>query len=578
MQSLNPTAAYRRELKTTVRPYIGGLVATAVIVGTLVGTILYVAFSSGGSSDLKQGMVNVSLIAIFPTIIGVRLAHQNFISDHRATVLAMKNLGVSNGFFQRHFLLQALALAGVASVSAVVLGRVILRPFLNLLFLGMGKELPDVWGAPLPVLGTALIVLGLIYLAGVGTIRLDRVVGQASIAGASNAAVKKAGKIAGIVVAALNITCGVWLIAAGGSSMAVAVMVLTTPVLAAVMAGPLSRFASRAISSVLSRTVGWTAPAVGIRSIAATGTLSRAGLAAALVAIPLAGFSWAISSLDAGAYYTTQNVSEAPVIVTGDARLLAPGDAEKVCAQIGDSCHGVVYWQPSDITYSGSESASHEVANDYTIAGSNFQAIDEFLSGAEAPAKEDPFHLDYMQLSAAVSENPPVDPDWALVVTDSSAQAPEGYSVMPAKKWAEGSGKDTQLFYGPSGDGTAGFIPLAAYTLLAICVILVVATIGKRSSLQRFFSPLHLLGKTRSGIQATAFWAVLFPYLTATLAAVAAGLWLTTVAHIVTTGRVGAWTPFMPLGLWILFGVVFLATSATVFFPHSKKLAINGAV
>ncbi len=61
---------------------------------------------------------------------------------------------------------------------------------------------------------------------------------------------------------------------------------------------------------------------------------------------------------------------------------------------------------------------------------------------------------------------------------------------------------------------------LAAYTLLAICVILIVATIGKHSSLQRFFSPLRLLGKTRSGIQATAFWAVLFPYLTATLAAV----------------------------------------------------------
>lgn len=130
-----------------------------------------------------------------------------------------------------------------------------------------------------------------------------------------------------------------------------------------------------------------------------------------------------------------------------------------MCAQIGDSCHGVVYWKPSDITYSGSESASREVANDYTIAGSSPQTIDEFLSGAEAPAKEDLFHLDYMQLSAAVSENPPVDPDWALVVTDSSAQAPEDYLVMPAKKWAEGSGKDTQLFHGPSGDGTAGFIP-----------------------------------------------------------------------------------------------------------------------
>lgn len=77
-----------------------------------------------------------------------------------------------------------------------------------------------------------------------------------------------------------------------------------------------------------------------------------------------------------------------------------------MCAQIGDSCHGVVYWKPSDITYSGSESASREVANDYTIAGSSPQTIDEFLSGAEAPAKEDLFHLDYMQLSAAVSENP----------------------------------------------------------------------------------------------------------------------------------------------------------------------------
>lgn len=575
MMQLNPTATYRKELKTTVRPYISGLIATSIIVGTLVGTILYVAFSTGGSSDLKQGMVNVSLIAIFPTIIGVRLAHQNFISDHRATVMALKNLGVSNGFFQRHFLLQSLALAGVASVSAVLLGRVILRPFLNLLFLGMGKELPDVWGAPLPVLSTAFIVLALIYVVGVGTIRLDRVVGQTSDAVTEDAPGKKAGKIVGFVLAVLNIVCGMWLIATNGSSTAVAVLVLTTPVLAAVIAGPLSSVLSQAISSLLSRTVGWSAPAVGIRSITATGTLSRAGLAAALVAIPLAGFSWATSSLDAGAHYTTQNVSDVPVVVADGARLMIPGDAERVCSQIGHSCHGIVYWQPSDITYSGSESASREFANDYTMAGSNSQVISEFLSGADAPIKEDPFHLDYMRLSSAVSKNPPINPDWALIVTAPFAQVPEGYSIMSAKKWAEDSGKDTQLFYGPNGDGTAGFIPLVAYTLLAICVILGVSTVGKRSSLQRFFSPLRLLGKTRLGIQTTTFWTVLFPYLTATLAAVLASLWLTTVAHIVTTGRAGAWIPFMPLGLWGLFGFVFLSTSATVFFSRPGKSAIG---
>ncbi|WP_412841944.1 FtsX-like permease family protein [Corynebacterium yudongzhengii] len=81
-------------------------------------------------------MVNLSSIAVFPAIFGVRLAHQSFIRDHSSTLGALRNLGVSDGFFRRHLLVQALILAGLASVSAVVLGRLIVRPLLSLVFWG----------------------------------------------------------------------------------------------------------------------------------------------------------------------------------------------------------------------------------------------------------------------------------------------------------------------------------------------------------------------------------------------------------------------------------------------------------
>ena len=35
-----PRAAYRHELATTAGPYIGGIVLAAIVIGTLVGTIL----------------------------------------------------------------------------------------------------------------------------------------------------------------------------------------------------------------------------------------------------------------------------------------------------------------------------------------------------------------------------------------------------------------------------------------------------------------------------------------------------------------------------------------------------------
>ncbi|AIT62245.1 FtsX-like permease family protein [Corynebacterium doosanense] len=568
---LNAGTAYRRELKTTARPYIAGLIVAATIIGTLLGTILYVGFSPGGSDDLAQGMVNTSLIAIFPTLAGVRLAHQNFIADHRSTIVALKNLGVSNAFFRRHFLAQALALAALASIAAVVIGRIILRPFLGVLLWGMGKTLPDQYGSPLRVLFVSFIALGAIYLIGVGTIRLESALNKHSDAPTVKGSRTKVLTAVGLLLALVNIGCGLWSLAGHGSNTTVAIMILTSPVLAAVSAGPLSRLLARLISTVLSRISGWSAPALGIRSISATGTISRAGLAAVLVSIPLAGFTWVSSSLAAGSFYAEQLVSNVPVIVSEDSQLLTPDQAEDVCSEIGDSCRGVIYWQPSDIAESGAESVPRNRANDYTLAGSTPQIVEEFVPGDPTPAGSNPFHLEYMQIAAAVSKGAPVDPDWALVVADSTPGLKDSYTVVSSRQWAETSGRDTQLFYGPGGDGTSGFIPLAAYTLLATCVVLIVATIGKRSSLRRFFSPLALLGKSPLGIQATSFWTVLFPYLTATVAAVLASAWYGAVAHTVTTGKAGVWMPFMPSGLWVLFGLVFLATSATSFLPDPER-------
>lgn len=66
-------------------------------------------------------------------------------------------------------------------------------------------------------------------------------------------------RIAKIVIVALTIIGGVWPIVTGGSRTAVAIMVLTTLVLAAVTVGPLGRFLTRAIFSLLDRIAGWTA-------------------------------------------------------------------------------------------------------------------------------------------------------------------------------------------------------------------------------------------------------------------------------------------------------------------------------
>ncbi|AWB83644.1 hypothetical protein C3E79_03375 [Corynebacterium liangguodongii] len=550
---------------------MAGILFTAVVIGTLVGTILYVAFSTGGSSDLKQGVVNLSLIAIVPTLAGVRLAHQNFIVDHRPTLRALKNLGVSNAFFQRHLVLQAVLLTLVAAASAVVLGRLIADPFFRLLFIGMNKRLPDVWGSPQAVLATAPVVMMFIYLIGVGTIRFERVLEGSTDSAPRSGAWRKAGLAVGYVALALNFGVGVWSIATGGSNAGVALMVISAPVVAAVLAAPIGRLIGGAVSTVLSRVVGWTAPSLGIRSIDAAGTITRTGLAAVLLSIPLSGFTWAYASLDGGSFYAQQSVSEVPIVVSQEKQLLHPAQAEAVCDELGQGCHGVVYWQPSDILGSGEESVERKYANDYTLSATSSEVLNEFLPGQIEPEGDNPFHFASMKLAEAVSVNPPVNPDWALAVVDGSAQVSDDYRVVPAKEWASNAGNDTQIFFGPNGDGTSGFIPLVAYTLLAICVILLVEAIGRREGLRSFFAPLHLLGKTQTSIQLTTFWAILFPYLTAILAALLASFWYEMVAYFVTTGEVGAWMPFMPAGLWVLFVLVFLLTSATAFLPTPRE-------
>lgn len=306
---------------------------------------------------------------------------------------------------------QALILAGVAGLSAVVLGRLIVRPWLMILFNGMGKELPDTWGSFLFILPTALPVLAGIYLIGVGTIRPSRVLAKQS---KSTAGAKKRAQIAniiGFVLAALNIVAGIWAMVTGGSFMIVFFLVATTPVLAAVVAKPLTALISRGLSSLLSSTIGWRAPALGLRSVATAGTLSRAGLAGVLVAITLAAFTAANVSLHAGAFYTAKNVHDVPVIVTEDLDLLEPADAEAICSDLSQACYGVIYWQPSDFASTGQESVEPRKANDYTIAATNTEVIDLFVDELFGPSESNSFHADYMKLAATTSENPPVNLD-----------------------------------------------------------------------------------------------------------------------------------------------------------------------
>lgn len=630
-----PRAAYRHELATTAGPHIGGIVLAAVVIGTLVGTILYVAFSTGDSPDFKAGVTNMSLIAVVPAVAGIRLAHRNFVSDHRPTIDALRNLGVTGAFFRRRLMVQGLLLAVLGTASAVVLGRLLATPLFRVILLGLNKELPHTWGSPLDVAWSSAIIIFLIYLPGVGTIRVDKALARGEAgAGEHRRRSVSLTTLAGWTLACVNVVAGVWCMLTEPPGWVVLVLVFTLPFLAVTLAGPVGRFLARVVSEGLRRIGGWSAPAVGIRSAGSVGTMSRVGLATALVAIPLAGFTGAQAALWAADHAAAEKFSDAPVVVDGDHRLLEPGWAEEVCGELGDDCLGVVYWQPSAYGSEGETSVPRERASDYSLAGSDPRVLVEVLdvgwafgtpedgvqekqarenAGQEEQTPEDaaqeqqipgendqegrvqggpaesgsPFYPGFMVPFSGLSDDPPVNPDWGLPVLDAAAfDGPAesgngdfsaagrdlgGLRVEAADEWARHVDMDSQIMYGPHGDGTAGFIPTAAYTLLAICLVLAVAVMGKRARMHRFFSPLWLLGRSRASLRHAQFWAILFPYLAAALTALLCGAWYTLVVHVAVTGRPGVFMPYLPPGLWVLFGVVFLATSATAFLPVPER-------
>lgn len=566
---VTPQRAYQQEVRTTARPYIGGLVFTAVIIGTLVGTIFYTAFSEGGDSDLKAGMTNLSLIGIIPTLIGVRLAHQNFILDHREVVAALRNLGMSNGFFRRQFLRQGLFLILLATVSAVVLGRLIVRPFLALVLLGMNKELPYQWGSPLQVIIPTFVTLLTIYVVSLAPLNAFKVLEQNTAhatSGAKTTRMKLRGGITS-VLAAFALGAGVWSAAAGASTAAFVLLFFTSPFLALAISRPLGAILGRGLSRLLHLVSGWSPATLGIRSAGVAGTLSRIGLVSLVVAIPLVAFTWVESSLAATRHYSAEKIHAVDIVVQQDLRLIPAEEATQLCDNLGEQCQGVISWQPSDVYDSGETSVPMDLATDYTLAGSSPEVLSAFIADPTPIDAVNPFRLDFMQLFAAVSQEPPVAPQWALLVANPNAALPDGYTSISSHDWVRKKAWNSQLYYGPNGDGTAGFIPLSAYMLLATCVILVVSTLGKLAGLRRFFSPLGILGRTRRSIAWSSFWALLFPYAIGTLAAVIAAFWYAAVAHTVTTGTLGAFVPFMPAGLWVLFAVVFIGTSMTAFIP-----------
>ena len=270
MKTMTPTAAYRRELSVTARPFIGGIVLAAVVIGTLVGTILYVAFSTGGSSDFKAGVTNMSLIAIIPAFAGVRLAHQNFIADHRNIVQALRILGIGRAFFTRHLLLQGVCLALLASASAVVLGRLLATPLFKLILLGLNKQLPDHWGSPIDVAWSSLLVLVPLYLLGVGILNVDKVLAKTGDRGAATVGKSKSlVGLVGLVLAVVNIAAGIWCMVTTPPGPVVLIFVFTLPFLAVTLAGTFARALARWAAAAIKKVSGWSAPCLLYTSDAA---------------------------------------------------------------------------------------------------------------------------------------------------------------------------------------------------------------------------------------------------------------------------------------------------------------------
>lgn len=559
--------AYWREVRSTARPYIWGIVITALVIGTLMGTIFYTVYSDGGSSDFKLGMTNTSLIAVVPTIIGARLAHKNFIADHSATLLALRNLGVRNGVIKRQFLYQSLVLALLAAVSAVVLGRLLIWPLLTLLLLGMDKTLPHTWGSPLPVFTSSLIASLAIYLIAVATLSVDRVLGELSndpevgVGGRK----RRFGKTFSYIFAGVNVLAAVWILAVPNSTSAAVLLVLTSPILALVMATPVGKIVSRVAVAILRRFGGWNSIALGFRSATQVGTMTKAGIVALMVSIPMAAFTWVSVSQHSGAAYATEYLNDTQFVVTQDAQLLQPEQAESLCKKLGDSCGGVVYWQPSDIGNTGAEAAPKNRANDYTVAAYEQSALDEFVRNDNPEMPDNALHLDYMEPFAAVSQSDPQNPEWAVVLTSGPVSQHSGFKTVSTQQWLKEESWRSQLFFGPSGDGTAGILPLVAYTLLAICLVLAVTSIGKLRQIKSFFRPLHISGRPRMAINWTVFWAMLLPFIAGALSAWLVSLWYSAIGFFIANGRFGMTLPELPGGLCLLFVLVSVLSSATAF-------------
>ncbi|MEJ6014050.1 hypothetical protein WG936_09390 [Corynebacterium sp. H127] len=555
--------AYRKELKEKYTPQLIFITGATALVGALIGSLLYVAYSSGGGAPFRQGMTYAAIIAVIPAIIGTSMAHSSFLKDHAEALRHFHLLGVPRSKLKREVWLQALVLALIAAVFGAILGLAVLKLLIGILFIGIPVDFPQRWGSFISVLPTTLGVTILLYALGAlkTTKTLHTVLNpqRPQPRTARHTLFAILGKCAALV----NILLGIWLLLRPSHGLTVSTFLITLPFLAFTLSPYIARFWSQAFPRTVVSIYRWTPAAIAARSMHKTGSLATVGLISILISLPLSAYMWNNVSAFGAKNYSASELSSVPVLAPQEGSLLSEPEARRVCEELAEDCRGIAWWVPAQVSDAGVEFVEHP--NDYVLAAEPPAVLAELKGDNPVPEDERSyFNSDTMTLFRGFTEEVRAPRGGIVIATVNNPNIPQiadqKLELLPANQWAQHA--DTALLYGPHGTGTTEFIPLFAYTLLTLSVIIMVIFMSRKKQLRRFFEPLHVLGLNSTQQTATRVWTFAFAFFNALVAAVIAVSWYSCVGAFSTTGRVLPLLPSMPAGLWILFGIV--ATTCSI--------------
>ena len=572
----------RRDTIVESVPFLSTCFVLTFFIGILISTV----GAKEVTESLSMGLMYSAVVSLVPFSLALKYCIRHVIMGRRAHYRALRLFGFPLSKIRYGLVCEAVVVIACFSLVNAFLVPMVIQPLFSCIYSGVRITSPSGFPSPFLVAFLTCLVTTLLSIfplrqetSSLAELR-EKPVGVDAEPSSPQASELFHYPL-GIVACVLGVAIFLLIPQAPPGSRWPLLFIYATPFLVSAASVFIYALILYVIERFLLRRRGWTSFVLAIRLLRSFIPATVLRMVCIFVLLPVILFVSNDSALFSARQALADNVEDVFVAAPVGEGTDGVAEVRKACRDYSQDCLGVLRWAPAIEDSGQLEPSSLEEGAVYTLVEDRDGTIDSLLKdkGVVGQEPRSPFDQTWMR-PWDQTFNSQSEPAWQSDEEDTYSVAvfsnppdlgvTENISIASANQWAEKLPE--QLLYGPNGTGTSEFIPLFAYVIVGVAVLIFGLALAQQGRLIRDARTIWEQGVPVTEAYRTRKLANCVPSAFAVLLSLGVAGFLSTYMDSQIAHRLVIHFPSLPLGLILfLVAVIGLAAISSNFVQSPKE-------